>query len=161
MKVLWVIMIISVPIILSVVLLGCAGKRPASIGVIDGRLSPCPKSPNCVSSMAKDEKHYIEPLAYSSERQQAFKALEHVLEQRRRARIVQKADNYLHVEFKSRFFRFVDDVEFYFPKGEPLVHVRSASRLGKSDLGVNRKRMNSVRKAFSQALANPDIGVNP
>jgi len=148
----WAITLVCVPIILTVILSGCAGKRPASVGVTDGKFFPCPKRPNCVSSMSEDQRHYIEPFIYSSEKQQAFRTLQRVLAELDPATIIAQSDNYLHVEFKSRYLGFVDDVEFYFANDEQLIHIRSASRLGYSDLGVNRKRMNSVRSKYYEAL---------
>ena len=152
MKFLWAITLVSVFMILSTIVLGCAGKRPSSVGLTDNRLFPCPESPNCVSSMSEDEAHYIEPFTYPSEKQQAYKALLRVILDQVRATIIEQSDNYLHVEFKSKYLRFVDDVEFYFPNSEPIIHIRSASRVGRSDLGVNRKRMNHVRQQYYKAL---------
>ena len=152
MKFVWVTTLASVPIILAVILSGCASKPPASVGVTDGRFFPCPKSPNCVSSMSEEQTHYIEPFNYPTEKQQAFHTLQRMLAGLDLATIIAQSDNYLHVEFKSRYLGFVDDVEFYFPNNEPLIHIRSASRLGYYDLGVNRKRMNSLRSQYYEAL---------
>ena len=152
MKFLWAITLVYVFMILSTIVLGCAGKRPSSVGIRDNRLYPCPESPNCVSSMAEDKAHYIEPCTYPSEKHQAYKALLRVILEQERATIIEQSDNYLHVEFKSKYLRFVDDVEFYFPNNEPIIHVRSASRVGRSDLGVNRKRMNHVREQYYKTL---------
>ncbi len=133
------------------VLISCAAKRPTNIGVVKGRLLHCPSKPNCVSSMSTDENHAIAPFTYTAEKDKAYEALLGVLSKQERATIVVKKGDYLHVEFKSRLFRFVDDVEFYFPEGEPLIHVRSASRVGYSDMGVNRKRMERLRSQFAEA----------
>jgi uncharacterized protein (DUF1499 family) len=154
MKLMWAITLVSVLIVLCAIMLGCAGKRPSSVGLTDDRLFPCPKSPNCVSSMAEDKAHHIEPFTYSSEKQKALEALLQVISDQARATIIEQSDHYLHVEFKSKYFRFVDDVEFYFPNIEPIIHIRSASRVGRSDLGVNRNRMNHVREQYYKALEN-------
>ncbi len=129
---------------------GCSGTVPDNLGVRDGRLSACPDSPNCVSSQAQpeDEKHFIEPLTYTGPKADAMKRLFGVLNTQERVKIVQKSGDYFHVEFKTALMRFVDDVEFYFPD-EPVIHVRSASRLGTSDLGVNRKRVELLRSLFN------------
>ena len=141
-----------VTIVLSGLQLSCAGKPPAVIGVTGGRLAPCPDRPNCVSSMAVDDKeHYVEPFAYSIEKRQARQVLQQVVVSQDRATIVDQSDEYLRLQFKSRIFRFVDDVEFYFPRNESLIHVRSASRVGHSDMGINRKRIERIRSQFREA----------
>jgi uncharacterized protein (DUF1499 family) len=152
MKFVRTITLVCVPILLIIILSGCAGKRPASVGVTDGKFFPCPKRPNCVSSMSEGQRHYIEPFIYRSEKQQAYQTLQRVLAELDQATIIAQSDNYLHVEFKSRYLGFVDDVEFYFADDAPLIHIRSASRLGYSDLGVNRKRMDSMRSQYYEAL---------
>ena len=141
-----------VTIVLSGLQLSCAGKPPTVIGVTDGRLALCPDRPNCVSSMAVgDKEHYVEPFAYSIEKRQARQVLQQVVVSQDRATIVDQSDEYLRLQFKSRIFRFVDDVEFYFPRNESLIHVRSASRVGHSDMGVNRKRIERIRSQFREA----------
>ena len=147
---------LAITILVSGLQLGCAGKPPGSIGVTDGRLAPCPDRPNCVSSMAEDDKrHVIEPFAYSTDKARAYEALRQVVTSQDRATVVEQSDDYLRVEFKSRLFRFVDDVEFYFPHNASLIHLRSASRVGHSDLGVNRKRMERIRLQFNSTVNRP------
>lgn len=111
-------------------------------------LSPCPKSPNCVSSLSEDESHYVKPLAYEGAVEKAKKKLIGVISSMKRSEIVAAEDNYLHATFVSFLFRFVDDVEFYFDNDRRIIHVRSASRTGYSDLGINRKRVEEIRKRF-------------
>ncbi|MFO7557279.1 MAG: DUF1499 domain-containing protein [Desulfobacterales bacterium] len=136
-------------LLLTVVLLSaCAGKRPANLGVHNGLLADCPGTPNCVNSQATDESHSIASLSYSGDKKDAFLRLKKIIESEKRTRIITESEAYLHVEFTSMIMGFVDDVEFYFPD-EPLIHVRSASRLGSSDLGVNRKRVERLRELFS------------
>jgi uncharacterized protein (DUF1499 family) len=127
------------------------GSRPTSIGVTDGRLSACPKSPNCVVSQGDtDAEHAIAPLTYSGDTATAMKKLRQVIEMQDGSEIVEQTDHYLYAEFESKLMGFVDDVEFYLSPDEPgTIHVRSAARLGKSDLGVNRKRIEAIRSAFS------------
>ena len=139
-------------IALSVFIIGCAGTRPTSIGVYSGSLTPCPEKPNCVSSHAKDKKHFSESFPYTTEKSVAFNCLKEIISGQTRTTIVSETDNYLHVEYKTAFFGFVDDAEFYFPENESVVHIRSASRLGYSDLGVNRKRMEGLRALFIEKL---------
>ena len=119
-------------------------------GIIQGTLSPCPNSPNCVSSQSSDPSHFIEPLTYHDSQTQARARLLKIIESMPRTQIVSNIDKYLHVEFTSLIFRFVDDVEFLFEEGKNLIHVRSASRVGYSDLGMNRKRIETIREQFQQ-----------
>jgi uncharacterized protein (DUF1499 family) len=113
-------------------------------------LKACPKSPNCVSSEASDPEHAIAPLTYSGSRTDAFTRLKKVLRGMKRTTIIAEKEDYLHAEARSLILRFVDDVEFFFPSAEKLIHMRSASRVGYSDMGVNRKRVEEIRKRFSE-----------
>ena len=131
---------------LAVWLAACAGGPPGNLGVTDGRLAPCPSSPNCVSSFAADSRHKITPLAFSGAPQAAFDRLKKVLADRSDTKIIEEKPGYLRVAFHTLLF--VDDGEFLL--GKDHIDVRSASRLGYSDLGKNRKRMESIRKAFEQ-----------
>jgi uncharacterized protein (DUF1499 family) len=121
------------------------------MGVVEGKLSPCPESPNCVSSQSDDPSHFIEPLAYDGPLTASRKALLDVIKSMRDAEVITETENYIHATFTSRIFRFVDDVEFYFMRDAPVIHVRSASRVGYSDLGVNRKRVEKIRQAFKSS----------
>lgn len=114
-------------------------KRPDNLGVRDGRLAPCKRSPNCVSSQANpsDLEHYIAPLHASMD------AVRNALKQMARVTIVSESEDYLHAEFRTRLMRYVDDVEFFFDG--TVIHVRSCSRLGRRDFGVNRKRVERLR----------------
>ena len=128
----------------------CSGKVPSNLGVTGGKLNPCPASPNCVSSQAEDAAHRIDPLSYTGSLAGAKDKLEKVITSMKRAKIVTSKDNYIHAEYTSALFRFVDDVEFYFNDAAKTIHVRSASRLGYGDMGVNRKRVESIRELFSK-----------
>lgn len=115
-------------------------------------LSPCPHSPNCVSSTdPDDEDHFIPPLHYSDDQQKAKSRLQTILQAMPRTTIVEDQETYMRIECTSRIFHFIDDLEFWFKESEPLIHVRSASRVGYSDLGVNRKRVEIIRKRFTQS----------
>ncbi|HEV8243698.1 MAG TPA: DUF1499 domain-containing protein [Nitrospirales bacterium] len=111
-------------------------------------LKPCPSSPNCVSSLAEDAPHRVLPLSWTGELTQAKARLRQAVLAAGDATFVVEADTYWHLEFRSRVFRFVDDVEFLFDREHRLIHVRSASRVGYSDLGVNRKRVETIRARF-------------
>jgi uncharacterized protein (DUF1499 family) len=126
------------------------GTRPDNLGVKDGKLATCPGSPNCVSSQApaSDSEHYIAPLAYSGDASTALATLKSIIQSTERTAIISESDNYLYAEFTSALMGFVDDVEFYLEPAAGVIHVRSASRLGQSDLGVNRKRVEAIRSQF-------------
>lgn len=121
------------------------------LGIVDGRLAPCSNKPNCVSSQApaSDQKHYIEALTYSGEPAQARERLEQAIAGMKRARVVLREPNYWRAEFTSALWRFVDDVEFLFDDNARRIDIRSAARVGYSDLGVNRRRMEEIRRRFS------------
>ncbi len=121
-----------------------------SPGLSNRGLSPCPDKPNCVSSQSSDKSHAITPLTYTGSPDAALKRLVTLVAAQPRTKLITEEDDYLHFEFRSKWFRFVDDVEFWLPKEQPgIIHIRSASRLGYSDLGVNRKRMEQIREVFS------------
>jgi len=129
------------------------GRRPDDIGVRGGRLKPVPSTPNAVSSQApKGDDHAIEPLAYRGRSDVAMAALEGVISALPRTRIVVRSDDYLHAECASALLGFVDDLEFFLPPEGGVIHVRSASRLGHSDLGVNRRRVEEIRAQLARAL---------
>ena len=112
-------------------------------------ITPCPDRPNCVSSQAADEQHFIEPLRIAGDPGTAWSSLKTILQQQPGARIVAEQNNYLHAEFRSRVFRFVDDVEFVIQADQGVIDVRSASRTGYSDFGVNRRRIERIRGLFA------------
>jgi uncharacterized protein (DUF1499 family) len=127
-----------------------AGKRPTNLGVESGKLTACPETPNCVNSQAQDAQHKIEPLTYKSTPAKAIADLKTVIENMEKTKIITETENYLYAEFSTKLMGFVDDVEFFLDEGANVIHVRSASRLGQSDLGVNRKRVETIRAKFNE-----------
>jgi len=137
---------------LTLMLISCQGKRPLDLGVNgDGRLNSCPDKPNCISSYDKTERkdQYIEPIQIHSNKTTAYKKLLSIITSEG-AQIIIKEENYIYAEFTSSLFKFVDDVEFYFSSDTANILIRSASRIGKSDLGVNKKRIETIRFRFQQ-----------
>jgi uncharacterized protein (DUF1499 family) len=116
------------------------------------RLAPCPESSNCVSSVDPLDEHYIAPLRYTGNKTAAYQRLVNLIASQQRTRIVIKEPDYLKAEFRSAILRFVDDVEFLFSAGQPVIDVRSASRVGYYDFGVNRKRIEDLRSRWDQDL---------
>ena len=126
------------------------GEGPKMTSKSASKLAPCPDTPNCVSSLAEDQKHFIEPISYVGENPVAQRNLLGILDSFKGAHVVRLEDDYIRAEFVSSIFRFIDDVEFYFDEARQRIQVRSASRTGYSDLGVNRRRIEKIRKQFDQ-----------
>ncbi|NJN56964.1 MAG: DUF1499 domain-containing protein [Leptolyngbyaceae cyanobacterium SL_5_9] len=128
-----------------------SGTPPTNLGVKEGKLLECPSTPNCVNSQApnSNSEHSIQPISYSSTPEQSLANLKAVIQDLPRTKIVDETEDYIYAEFTSALMGFVDDVEFYLDKTQNVIHVRSASRLGQSDLGVNRKRVEEIRAKFA------------
>ena len=124
---------------------------PPTLGVTEGKLSPCPASPNCVSTQTDSQEHQMPPVAWSSGREEAVARIKEVVGRNfSRARLIDEGPGYLRFEFRSLIFRFVDDVEFYTNELATEIHFRSASRVGHSDLGANKSRMQKITTALEQ-----------
>ena len=129
-------------------------KRPANLGVKEGRLARCRASPNCVSSQAEpsDEEHYIAPIAFKGSALESIAAVRKAVESLTGATVIRHEGDYLYAEFRTRLMRFVDDVEFAPDEKAGVIHVRSASRLGRRDFGVNRARVESLRSRIEARI---------
>ena len=123
---------------------------PDNLGLIIQLLSPCTGTPNCVSSQEKNSQHRIQPITFEGSLELAKEKLHRVINSMRGTRIISQEDVYWHVEFTTQLLRFIDDVEFYFDESQSLIHVRSASRQGYWDLGVNRRRVETIRSRFEE-----------
>ena len=147
--------------IVGLFLVSLMSSRPSNLGVHDGRLTGCPDSPNCVSTQAEDHDHWIAPLTYLGDDGVVVETLVRIVDQLPRTRVIRKTQDYLYVEFRSAFFRFIDDVEFFVEAESGRVHLRSASRVGHSDMGVNRERIELIRSLFqdSQSAYTAETGV--
>ncbi len=130
-------------------LISFSGEQPDNLGIKNGKLTDCPPTPNCVSSQSKDVTHKVNPLEYQGSPQQALNQLKTILEKIDNAEIIENHDHYIYAQFTTQIMGFVDDVEFYLDPASHLIHVRSASRMGDSDLGVNRRRVEKIRTEFS------------
>ena len=128
-------------------LFSCAGTRPTDLGPTDGRLRACPSSPNCVSSDAdkSDTTHYVAPLVLTAEPDAAWRAAEEAVGRIPRTEIVASSPGYLHAECTSALMGYVDDLELHMRPSDGVIAVRSASRIGYGDMGVNRKRVEDLR----------------
>ena len=125
---------------------------PKNLGLKNNLFAPCPITPNCVSSQEKDSQHFIEPITFGDSLEKAKIRIYRVINSMRGTRIIIQENLYLHVEFTTKLLRFTDDVEFYFDKSQSLIHVRSASRQGYWDLGVNRRRVETIRSRFQKLI---------
>jgi uncharacterized protein (DUF1499 family) len=122
-------------------------QRPGNLGVTDGRLAPPKRTPNSVSSQADpaDVEHFIAPIPFRGATAAAMAAVRKAVEGMPGATLIRSEGSYLYAEFRTKILRFVDDVEFLFDEKAGLIHVRSASRLGRRDFGVNRARVEALR----------------
>jgi uncharacterized protein (DUF1499 family) len=126
-----------------------SGTRPSNLGVINGKLQPCPNSPNCVSSQSADAEHGIAPLTFVGDPAAAIANLQKIVLAMPRTKVITSEGNYLYAEFTSALMGYVDDVEFFANPDKGIIEVRSASRVGESDLGVNRQRIEAIRANFA------------
>ena len=148
-----IIIVVAVLIpIAALAIMSASSSRPEDLGIADGRLSPCPETPNCISTQAADDEHRMEPVPFVGSAQAKIGQLKAVIQSMPRTRIITEAPNYLHVECTSLLFRFIDDLEFYLDGTAKLIHFRSASRSGRSDLGANRRRINEIVDGLKSSL---------
>lgn len=133
-------------ILFTSLLAGCSGSIPTDIGVIEGKLALCPDTPNCVSSDDSSEEHFIKVIQVNAP--DTFQRLQNYLGKQNNINLVTSSDSYIHAEARSTLLGFVDDVEFNLRPKSKSIAVRSASRLGYSDMGVNRKRIEEIRKVL-------------
>jgi uncharacterized protein (DUF1499 family) len=127
-----------------------SGTRPANLGIKDGRLAPCPSTPNCVSSDAAESVHAIAAFQLVAPPADGWRALRAALDNFPRTKIITVSEDYLHAECSSAVFGFVDDLELQLRPSQNSIAVRSAARLGRSDFGVNRKRVENLRLLLQQ-----------
>lgn len=121
------------------------------IGLNNGSLMPCNDRANCaITQMVDDQRPNVEPINYSCSRKTAYDLIKQIVLGLARTKIITQKPDYIHATFTSWFWHFVDDVEFYFPENESVIHMRSASRTGTYDLGVNKRRLKKIKKIFDQ-----------
>ncbi|REG82982.1 DUF1499 domain-containing protein [Marinomonas pollencensis] len=143
----WISLFVVVLVIGFFVYIKINNRPPEDLGVTAGVFNPCPTTPNCVSSQADkaDAEHYIAPLIYRGSRKDTQLDIESYFLDQGNAKIVNSQLGYVHIEVASAWFGYIDDVEFYLPEADSVVHVRSASRVGYSDLDVNRQRIEKLK----------------
>jgi len=133
-----------------------SGKEPSDLGVMDGRLKPPSRTENSVSSQAAlyadhPMKAYAEiaPIKFTGQGKAAIDRIKRIVESTEGARVIRTEPEYLYAQFQTRWLKFVDDAEFFADEGAKAVHVRSASRIGRKDFGVNRARIEAIRARFA------------
>jgi len=130
-------------------LASCSGTPPDNIGIVNSMLTPCPESPNCVSSDSLDESHYVPAFKLEANAELVWSEIKVYLQAQHNMEIMTETTDYLYVESTSSLMRFVDDFELHLRLKDGIIAVRSASRLGKSDFGVNKQRVDDLYKALN------------
>ncbi len=123
----------------------------------DRQLKPCPSSPNCVSTQTQQKDKKMDPIPFELDHQEVKKVIKDVVKSLPRTELRSESTHYLHYTFKSKIFGFIDDVEFLIDGAQKLIHFRSASRTGYSDLGVNKKRMTELSNAIQHAMKSRSL----
>ena len=133
-----------------------SGTAPDNLGMRDGKLRAPSKTPNSVSSQADlwpqhpmQDYARIAPLALRGSGPETIARIRRIVEAMPGAKVVQARDDYLYVQFTTRWMKFVDDAEFWFDPAANVIQVRSASRVGRKDFGVNRARIDAIRQALA------------
>lgn len=150
------VMTLAIALVIAGQLGALSGAAPQKLGVTDGRLRPPSKTPNSVSSQADlypdhPQKDYagIAPLRYTGDGNAAMEKLANLLDKSERTVIVTREPGYIYAQSSTALFKFTDDMEFWLDQPNKVIQVRSASRLGRKDFGVNRARMEALRTRFS------------
>jgi uncharacterized protein (DUF1499 family) len=156
MSLIAVLVLLPVLVIVAGQLGAFAGSQPADLGVKNGRLKPPSSTPNSVTSQAalypdhpQAARAAIEPLRYSGDGKAAMRQLASMLRGMERTRLITDEPGYLYAHCTTRLMRFTDDLEFSLDEVAGVIHVRSASRLGHGDQGVNRARVDAIRARFN------------
>ena len=146
----------SILVILALRLVTLMTTPTPEVGLTEaGHLGPCPASPNCVATYGEHSDRRLAPLTFQGSSDEVMDKLERLIRDLPRTRVITRQPHYLHVEFQSWLFRFVDDVEFLVMPTEGVIHFRSASRVGYSDLGANRRRMEKIRETWESPDSSP------
>lgn len=126
-----------------------SASRPANLGVTNGQLAVCPATPNCVSTQTGNATQVMPPLNYTGTSAEARERLMQIIRAQPRVEVLEETPTYVATVFRSATMQFPDDVEFLFDEQASVIHFRSASRLGESDMGVNRARMTAISEQFA------------
>jgi uncharacterized protein (DUF1499 family) len=157
----WVIITISA-ILIAIILSAIFGSRwynaeyshAKGLGLVQGQLTECSKSPNCVSSQTAQASKLIAPISTDGTPELTWLMLHDVVDGMPQALLITEDDNYRHYQFTTPLMGFIDDVELLFDRAEQLIQVKSTSRVGESDIGTNRKRVELLRKRLDEAMSS-------
>ena len=168
MKIMGIVLLLA--LLLAVLVVGAgqmgffSGRAPDGLGVQAGRLKAPSETPNSVSSQAglfpgHPQRRYadIAPFTYTGDGQAALRRMAGLLQASERCLLVTQSTDYLYAQCSTRWLKFTDDVEFYLDASAGVIHVRSASRIGRSDLGVNRARVEALRMRFAAGGKTAEI----
>lgn len=132
---------------LVLVALSVSSRKPPTLGLLNGQLRACPATPNCVCSEQQGEAGFVQPLTYTATAEDAWRRLKQAIVETGGV-ILSEPGGYLHARYTTPLMRFIDDVELRHDEQQHVIHIRSASRTGRSDFGANRKRVARIRTAF-------------
>lgn len=138
------------PLMLVTILWGCSGNPTERHNSESSGFLDCPDTPNCVSSLAKNPKYKVEPFKLKKDPETSWDIVEKTVGSMPRTKIVSTNSSDIHAECKSMIFRFVDDLTLHLTPSNGIIDIRSASRTGYSDFGVNRHRVENLRKKLQQ-----------
>jgi len=124
-------------------------RIPKNLGVNNGMFAPMPKSPNAVSSQSDDPDYHVEPFPFKENLEHTKAVIINAIESYGNAEIITNESNYIHAIFTTSKMRFHDDVEIYFNESAGIVEYRSASRVGYSDMGLNKERYNKLYEYYT------------
>jgi len=149
-----IIAFLFVAFIVGFFILGFISKSGEPSGLIEGRLAKCPNKPNCVcSEYTEDANHYIEPISIAQDITfDALPILKNIIRELG-GNIQTESDHYLAATFTSAIFGFVDDLEISIDATQKIVHIRSASRVGNGDGGVNKKRTELLKERYNKNIS--------
>lgn len=148
--------VIGIVFILGILLvaLSMSSRKPPELGLFNAQLRPCPATPNCVCSEWPLKGAFVEPLTYSIAHEAAWRSIQQMIVALGGEIVIEQA-GYLHVRFITPIMRYVDDVELRIDEDKYIIHIRSASRVGRSDMDANRQRVSRIRRAFQQEIGSP------
>lgn len=147
----YIVIVIGLILIIGLFFVSKNNKTPDNLGVNQGKLAPLSSKPNCVSTQAQNPAKEIEPLHFKDSLKNSRDILEEIILSDETSKLIELKDDYIHCTYSSKLLKFKDDVEFYFDIETKLIHIRSASRVGYSDMNVNKDRYLSIRKKYESA----------
>lgn len=154
-----IFLLLAIGVTLLLFVMGMVSRSGEPPGLQNDRLSGCPDRPNCVcSEYAGDRDHYIEPVSLPAGAEAEVTQLARRVIGEMGGRVVAEREDYLAATFRSALFGFMDDLELRVDTEGQLLHIRSASRVGYSDSGVNAKRVEQLKQRIGKRLSSAQAG---